>query len=291
MTKTPVRLDRSGDVGLIIVDHPPVNALSRPVREGLLAALAELAADARLRAAVIACEGRTFIAGADIGEFDRELPGPAVSAVLTAIDASRKPIVAAIHGSALGGGYELALVCHARLIAPDGFVGFPEVRIGLIPGAGGTQRAPRLTGPLVALDMIASGRSVPADEAMALGLVDEVATDLRHAAIARARHLADAGLRRRARGALAPMRAVEAVEIALTAPLADGLAREQAITADLHHGPQSKALRHLFYAERRATRMPHAAPWPVRRVGVVGGGTMGSGIAVAFSDAGLDVTV
>ena len=315
MANTPVRLERSGDVGLIIVDHPPVNALSRPVREGLIAALAELAADAGLRAAIIACEGRTFIAGADIGEFDHGLPGPAVSAVLHAFDASRKPIVAAIHGTALGGGYELALVCHARIIAPDGYVGFPEVRIGLIPGAGGTQRTPRLAGPLVALDMVTSGRSVPADEAMALGLVDEVATDPRHAAILRARRLADAGLlprvgergipaydraafeaavaavHRRSRGALAPVRAAEAVEIALTAPLEEGLAREQAITEALHHGPQSKALRHLFYAERRAVRMPGASPWPVRRVGVVGGGTMGSGIAVAFSDAGLDVTL
>jgi 3-hydroxyacyl-CoA dehydrogenase len=315
MANTQVRLERSGDVGVIIVDHPPVNALSRAVREGLVAALAELGGDAGLRAAIIACEGRTFIAGADIGEFDEALPGAAVSAVLRAFDSCRKPIVAAIHGTALGGGYELALVCHSRVITPDGAVGFPEVRIGLVPGAGGTQRTPRLAGPLVALDMVTSGRSVPADEAMALGLVDEVATDLRHAAIARARYLADAGLlprvgergipaynraafeaasaavRRRARGALAPVRAAEAVEIALTASLEDGLAREQAIAEELHHGPQSKALRHLFYAERRAARMPEASPWPVRRVGVVGGGTMGSGIAVAFADAGLDVTL
>lgn len=194
MANTPVRLERSGDVGVIIVDHPPVNALSRAVREGLVAALSEVATDAGLRAAVIACDGRTFIAGADIGEFDDGPVGSAVSAVLRAFDTSRKPIAAAIHGSALGGGYELALVCHSRVIAPDGFVGFPEVRIGLIPGAGGTQRLPRLVGPLVALDMVTSGRSVPADEAMALGLVDEVATDLRRAAIARARYLADAGL-------------------------------------------------------------------------------------------------
>jgi 3-hydroxyacyl-CoA dehydrogenase len=315
MADTPVRLEHSGDVGVIIVDHPPVNALSRAVREGLVAALSEVATDAGLRAAVIACDGRTFIAGADIGEFDDGPVGSTVSAVLRAFDASRKPIVAAIHGSALGGGYELALVCHSRVIAPDGFVGFPEVRIGLIPGAGGTQRLPRLVGPLVALDMVTSGRSVPADEAMALGLVDEVATDLRRAAIARARHLADAGLlprvgergipaydraafdaavatvRRRARGALAPVRAAEAVEIALTASLEDGLAREQAISNELQASPQAKALRHLFYAERRAARMPEASPWPVRRVGVVGGGTMGSGIAVAFADAGLDVTL
>jgi 3-hydroxyacyl-CoA dehydrogenase len=315
MADSPVRLSRSGDVGVIVVDHPPVNALSRSVREGLLAALAEVSADAGLGAAVIACDGRTFVAGADIAEFDHGSPAAAVSVVLHAIDASRKPIVAAIHGSALGGGYELALVCHARVIAPDGFVGFPEVRIGLIPGAGGTQRAPRLAGPLVALDMVTSGRSMPANEAMAHGLVDEVATDVRHAAIARARHMTGAGLlprigehgipaydhaafeiaaanvRRRARGALAPVRGVEAVEIALTTPVEEGLARELAIVEELQHGPQSKALRHLFFAERRATRMPEASPWPVRHVGVVGGGMMGSGIAVAFADAGLDVTL
>jgi 3-hydroxyacyl-CoA dehydrogenase len=316
MADSPVQLTRSGDVGVIVVDHPPVNALSRAVRDGLLAALSEIAADAGLRAAVIACDGRTFIAGADIGEFDHGSPATAVSAVLRAIDTSRKPIVAAIHGSALGGGYELALVCHARVIAPDGFVGFPEVRIGLIPGAGGTQRAPRLAGPLMALDMVTSGRSVPADEAMTHGLVDEVATDVRRAAIARARHLADAGLlprvgergiqvydhaafeaavatvRRRARGALAPERGAEAVEFALTTPLEEGLARELASVEELQHGSQSKALRHLFFAERRATRVAEkASPWPVRRVGVVGGGTMGSAIAVAFADAGLDVTL
>jgi 3-hydroxyacyl-CoA dehydrogenase len=236
--------------------------------------------------------------------------------VVHVIDTSRKPIVAAIHGSALGGGYELALVCHARVIAPDGFVGFPEVRIGLIPGAGGTQRAPRLAGPLAALDMVTSGRSVPADEAVTHGLVDEVATDVRRAAIARARHMADAGLlprvgergipaydraafeaaadtiRRRARGALAPVRGAEAVGFALTTPIEAGLARELAIVEDLQHGSQSKALRHLFFAERRATRIADdAAPWPVRRIGVVGGGTMGSGIAVAFADAALDVTL
>ncbi len=147
MMNNAVRLTRDGDVGMIIVDDPPVNVLSRVVREGLVAALSEVAADTGLRAAVIACDGRTFIAGADITEFDHGSPAAAVSGLLDAIDTSRKPIVAAIHGSALGGGYELALVCHAGVIAADGFVGFPEVRLGLIPGAGGTQRAPRLVGP------------------------------------------------------------------------------------------------------------------------------------------------
>lgn len=318
MQANPVRLERSGDVGLILVNHPPVNALAHSVRLGLLEALAAFEADAGLRAAVLACDGRTFIAGADINEFS-QAPDSGESLLhvfLRALDACRKPVVAALHGTALGGGFEVALACHARVIAPDGFVGFPEVRIGLLPGAGGTQRTPRLAGPLVALDLVTTGRHVPADEAMALGLVDEVATDLRRAAIARARQLADGGqlprvsdrgipafdqaafdaavttVRKRARGALAPVRAAEAVAFALTSPFQDGMAHETALFRELLTGPQSKALRHLFRAERAAARPPAGAgPWPVRRVGVVGGGTMGSGISVALSDAGLDVTL
>ena len=309
-----------GDVAVIEVDHPPVNALSQAVRKGLIAALGRVVADPALHAAVIAGEGRTFIAGADIREFDQP-PAGASTQVTTpdfvrALDASPKPVVAAIHGTALGGGFEVALACHSRVIAPDGFVGLPEVRIGIMPGAGGTQRLPRLAGPLVALEMVTSGRHVPADEAMAHGLVDEIATDLRRAAADRARYLAEAGhlprvadravpaydheafeaavatVKRRARGAIAPVRAAEAIEAALRLPLAEGMAFEAAINHELRTGPQSRALRHLFYAERVAARPPPGtAPWPLRRVGVVGGGTMGSGIAVALADAGLEVTL
>ena len=317
MNPKPVRLERAGDIALILIDSPPVNALSEPVCAGLLEAIGDFTADPALRAAVIACEGRTFVAGADIREFDT--PSRAehpLNVALRALDASRKPVVAAIHGTALGGGFELALACHARVIAPDGFVGLPEVRIGVIPGGGGTQRLPRLVGPLVALDMITSGRHVGADEAMALGLVEEVATDLRKAAIGRAKQLAAAGLtprgadrnvpacdrgaweaavaqvKRRARGALAPLHAVKAIEAALTEPMADGLAREHALFVDLRNGAQSRALRHLFHAERVAARLPSGVTgWPVRHVGVVGGGTMGSGIAIALADAGFDVTI
>ena len=318
MPADPVRLERSGDIGLILVDHPPVNALSHAVRVGLIEALAAFEADGGLRAAVLACDGRTFIAGADINEFSQALEQgeSLLHLFLRALDACPKPVVAALHGTALGGGLEVALACHARVIAPDGYVGFPEVRIGLLPGAGGTQRTPRLVGPLVALDLVTSGRHVPADEAMALGLVDEVATNPRRAAIARAGQLAAAGhlprvadrgipafdraafeaavaeVRRRARGALAPVRAAEAVTFALTSPLQDGLARETALFRALLAGPQSRALRYLFRAERIAARPPQGvAPWPVSRVGVVGGGTMGSGISVALTDAGLDVTL
>jgi 3-hydroxyacyl-CoA dehydrogenase len=317
MQGKPVRIERAGDIALILVDHPPVNALSRAVCTGLLEALGDFAAESGLLGAVIACEGRTFIAGADIREFDQPSHGEhPLSVFLRALDASRKPVVAAIHGTALGGGFEVALACHARVIAPDGYVGLPEVRIGLIPGGGGTQRLPRLVGPLIALDLITSGRHVPADEAMSMGVVDEVATDPRRSAIERARQLAAAGLtprvsdrgiptfdrgawqsavaqvKHRARGAVAPLRAVDAITTALTEPLSEGLAREHTMFRDLRDGPQSKALRHLFHAERVAMRLPeHAAPWPVRHVGVVGGGTMGSGIAIACADAGLQVTL
>jgi 3-hydroxyacyl-CoA dehydrogenase len=236
--------------------------------------------------------------------------------IVRALDASAKPVVAAIHGTALGGGFEVALACHARIIAPDGFVGLPEVRIGIVPGAGGTQRLPRLVGPLVALEMITSGRHVPADEAISHGLVDEVATDLRRAAATRAGALAEAGLlpriadravppydhaafaaavatvKRRTRGAIAPVRAAEAVEASLRLPIAEGMALEAEINRALRTGPQSRALRHLFHAERVAARPPQGvASWPLRRVGVIGGGTMGSGIAVALADAGLEVTL
>jgi 3-hydroxyacyl-CoA dehydrogenase len=316
MDKGMVRLERVGDVGVILVDHPPVNALSQPVRQGLIAMLAQVIADSAVHAVVIAAEGRTFVAGADIREFDKGPAEVTTQDVVRAIDESPKPVVAAIHGTALGGGFELALACHARVIAPDAFVGLPEVRIGIIPGAGGTQRLPRLVGSLVALDMIATGRHVPADEAMTLGLVDEVATDLRRSAVARARHMAEGGhlprvvdravpeydraafesaaamVKRRARGAIAPLRAIEAIEAALHTPLAEGMAIEAAINQELRTSPQSRALRHLFRAERAASRTPQGAtPWPLRRIGVVGGGTMGAGIAVALADAGLEVTL
>jgi 3-hydroxyacyl-CoA dehydrogenase len=313
MSGIPVRLEREGDVGLILVDHPPVNALSVPVRQGLLNVIAELAGDPRLAAGVIAGAGRTFIAGADIRELDNPPVEPILAGVTAALDALEKPVVAAMHGAALGGGFELALACHGRVIAPDGAVGLPEVLLGMIPGAGGTQRLPRLVGALMALDLIASGRRVPAAEALKLGLVDEVATDVRAAAIARARALAARGalprvserplppldraefdtavavMARRSRGHAAPLRAAEAVGLALTVPFAQGLDREQALAQGLRQSVQARALRHLFHAERQAARPPAgAAARPFARIGVVGGGAMGSGLAVALAGAGLE---
>jgi len=316
MNNKLVRLERADDIGLIVVDHPPINALTQPVRLALLEALGEFEAEAGLRAAVLTCAGRTFIADADAPDAEDGPHENTLHLFLRALDGCRKPVVAAINGAAFGRGFETALACHARVAAPDAVCGLPAVRFGLIPGAGGTQRLPRLAGPLVALDLIASGRTIGADEAMTLGLVDEVATDLRRAAIALARRLADAGslprltdravpsfdraafesaaasLQRRARGALAPLRVLEAIRLAIEVPLNDGLRREESISRELRLGPQTKALRHLAHAEHVAARSPvQAAAWPVRQVGVVGGGTMGSGISVALADAGLDVTL
>ena len=313
MTARPVRLEREGDVGLILVDRPPVNAISQPVRQGLLAALQEAALDPHLTSVVLACEGRTFMTGADIRELDAAPAEPTLGRVTEAFDALEKPVVAALHGTALGGGFEVALACHARVIAPDGAVGLPEVLLGLIPGAGGTQRLPRLAGPIVALELIATGRQVSAAEALKLGLVDEVATDVRAAAMTLARELAARGARprvadrpvppcdrtrfetavtavtRRARGHIAPSRAAEAVGLTLSTPFPEGTAREQALARALRQSMQSRALRYLFHAERQAARPPAGSqPRPVVRVGVVGGGSMGSGIAVALADSGFE---
>jgi 3-hydroxyacyl-CoA dehydrogenase len=317
-----VRLERHGDLAVIEVDHPPVNLLTHALRRELLNAVQEFVADPVLRAAVLAGAGKTFIAGADIREFDEKPAGDATTTadICAALDGSAKPVVAALLGTALGGGFEIALACHARVMAPDGRVGLPESRVGLIPGAGGTQRLPRLVGAVAAVEMLASGRHVPADEALKLGLVDEIATDPRKVAANRARSLAQGGalprvrdravpaveraafeaavtgVERRARGALAPVRAAEAVRSALLLPFDEGVARERAAALELRGGPQSRALRHLFHAERVAARIPEAgghAPkaWPLRHAGVVGGGTMGSGIAISLADSGLDVTL
>lgn len=312
-----VRLETHGDIGLIIIDHPPVNALSAAVRAGLVEAVQQLAASPGLRAGVLACEGRTFVAGADIREFANPVAGAiTTNAVCAALDASPKPIVAALHGTTLGGGLELALACHGRIIAPDGKVGLPEVRIGLLPGAGGTQRLPRVAGAMAALDIITSGRHVAADEAAKLGIVDEIATDPRADAMRRAATLADAGrwsrlrdmaphavdrtafdaavgaLAKRARGAIAPLKAAEAVGWSLDVPFDEAITRETAAFQALRTGPQSRALRHIFAADRAAVKSPtDAQPWPVRHAGVIGGGTMGSGIAISLVDSGLHVTL
>jgi 3-hydroxyacyl-CoA dehydrogenase len=321
-TATAARLvttERHGDVAVLVIDHPPVNALSSALRLALKESLDAIMADPAVKAGVIACAGRTFVAGADITEFDagpRAKPSVGTVHLCAALDAAPKPVVAALFGTTLGGGFELALACHGRVMAPDGRVGLPEVRIGLIPGAGGTQRVPRLAGAMAALDLVTTGRHVDADEAQRLGLVDEIATDFRAEAIVMARAMAEAGhwprscdgaapavdraafeaavaaVEKRARGAIAAPAAARAVGWALELPFAEGLALEGKTFQELRAGPQSRALRHLFRAERAAAKTEgKAQPWPVRNVGVIGGGTMGSGIAIALADSGLHVTL
>ncbi|QRM30176.1 3-hydroxyacyl-CoA dehydrogenase NAD-binding domain-containing protein [Microvirga sp. VF16] len=314
----PVRLVQTIPVALIEIDNPPVNATSQAVRAGLLAAIQEVDRNSQIEAVVIACAGRTFVAGADIREFGQTPREPHLPDVINAIEACSKPVVAAVHGTALGGGCEIALACHARVAVPDASFGMPEVKLGLVPGAGGTQRLPRLVGLEAALDLVTSGRTVKAAEALRLGLIDRLSSgDLRQDAMELARELVGqplrrtgertvtaletqatvgklAEIRRKARGAEAPGKAAELVLLSATLPLSDGMARERETFLELRSSEQSAALRHAFFAEREVTRLPgldSVEPRPVQKVGIVGAGTMGSGIAIAFADAGFDVKV
>jgi 3-hydroxyacyl-CoA dehydrogenase len=313
-----VRSERHGDIALILIDNPPVNASSRAVRQGLVAAIETANKDTNVAAIVIACEGRTFVAGADIREFGKPPLPPGLPDVLTIVEASTKPVVAAVHGTALGGGFELALACHARVLDARAIVGLPEVKLGLIPGAGGTQRLPRLIGLRAAIDLAASGRQVKAEEALALGVADSIAAgDLREEAITLARSLigrpirrlsegaapafdraeidaALAGVAQKSRGQASPMIAAKTVLLAAELPFVEGMARERAAFIECLQSDQSKAMRYVFAAEREAPRAPQIegiAPRPVARVGIIGAGTMGAGIAVAFADAGYRVSV
>jgi 3-hydroxyacyl-CoA dehydrogenase len=316
-----VRLERIGEVALIEIDNPPVNALSHAVRSALAARIDEAMADAAVKAAVIACAGRTFVAGADINELGKPRQPPLTVDIAAQLDGCAKPVVAAIHGTALGGGLELALACHWRVAAPDARLGLPEVRLGIIPGGGGTQRLPRAIGAKAALDMITGGEMIGAPAALEAGLLDELATrsDVRDAAIALARRIvaekrplrrlrdravepvpselfarARTEIARRQRGFEAPLKAVDAVAAAMMR-FDDGLKREQAIFAELLRGPQFGTLRHVFFAEREAAKVPDLpADLPSREIGqvaVIGAGTMGGGIALCFADVGIPVTL
>ena len=315
-----VLVERDGPLALVLIDHPPVNATSADVRAELLAAIEALDADETVAAIVIAAQGRTFVAGADIREFDAPPRDPHLRDVVQRIEACRKPVVAALHGTTLGGGCEIALSCHARVMDVRGKIGLPEVKLGLLPGAGGTQRLPRLVGLLPALDLVTSGRMVSAQEALALGLVDEVVETqehLRTVAKERARALIGQPLRRtsalatppcapadceafvqslkqRLRGQIAPLKATEMVVLASTTAFDEAIAIETAAFDVLKQSAQSKAMRHVFFAERAAGQHPdlkgiHTAP--VSSIGVVGAGMMGSGITVAALDAGLSVVL
>lgn len=311
-----VRGTVSDNVLLIEIDHAPVNALSTDVRKGLLAAIAHGVATASIVAMVITGAGSIFIGGADIREFGAPPAEPVLPAVLAAIENAAKPMVAAINGAALGGGLEVALATHRRIASPAATLALPEVKLGIIPGAGGTQRLPRLIGIPAAIDMIATGRIAPAAEALTLGIIDRVeGGDLRAAAIAEARWLAGAPLRRtgaiavpaasaeamdaaaskvlaRARGQNAPHEAVRLVRLSAARPFAEALAEERRTFLALRDSEQAAALRHVFFAERAAAKvsgLEDVKPRRVVTIGVVGLGLMGSGIATCALDAGYTV--
>ncbi|HEU0066736.1 MAG TPA: 3-hydroxyacyl-CoA dehydrogenase NAD-binding domain-containing protein [Sphingomonas sp.] len=316
-----IRAERHGDVLVIISDNPPVNALGAAVRQGLDAAIREGAGDPAIAAMVIRCDGRTFFAGADITEFGKPMQEPGLPAVVDAIEACDKPVVAAIHGTALGGGCEVALGCHYRIAVPSAKLGTPEVKLGLLPGAGGTQRMPRIAGVKLALEMTAKGDPIAAKVAHAAGLIDRLAGEdtLEADAIAFAREVKDvrpvprastkvaqadpeaaAAFRkenaRRFRGFEAPAANIACVEKAADgSSFDDGIAFERAEFMKLMMGNQSAAQRHIFFSERQAAKIddvPADTPRrPIKRVGVIGAGTMGGGISMNFLSAGIAVTI
>lgn len=314
-----VTIARQGAIAVVIIDNPPVNALSQALRQDLIEAVATLDADETVKAVVLLCEGRTFIAGADVSEFGKPPQPPHLPDVVAIIESAGKPWVAAIHGSALGGGLEVALGCAYRVAVASASLGLPEVKLGLIPGAGGTVRLPRLIGASAAVDLITSGNPIDAREAAALGLVDLVVDgDLRRAAIVFAeeavgkhrpqpisgRSVAAVGdgfwdgvekaVAARAKREIAPVRAAASVRKASEADFATAMAFEREAFLELRGSAQAAALRHVFFAERAAPRPPELAgvtPRDIRSAAVVGGGTMGAGIAAALRDAGLPVVL
>ncbi len=315
-----VRYEREGPVAVITVANPPVNALGQAVRQGLWDAADRFAED-DAQIALILGEGRLFIGGADISEFGKPPTRPFLPDTCTHIERSPKPVVAAVHGPALGGGCEVALGAHYRLAMKDARFGFPEVKLGLIPGAGGSQRMPRLTGVGPALDMMPAGGSVSAEEALRIGLVDRLGEgdDVRAAGLAYAQELLAAGApvrpvgalprpaydaeafeaaralwARKARGEVAPLRAIDAVDAATKMDLDQGVQEERRIFLELMETPQRAGLIHAFFNDRKVSKLPEIdgiAPRDVAQVGVIGGGTMGAGIATACLLSGLSVTL
>jgi len=321
-------IDRSDEDGIAIltIDSPPVNAISATVRRGLLDGIGQALDDPAVAAILLICAGRTFIAGADINEFEGGLQEPSLTALQAAMDKAAKPIVAAIHGTALGGGLELALTCHYRIAVPSAKVGLPEVTLGLLPGGEGTQRLPRVVGVEKALEMMTLGKPVDAREALDIGLVDALAEDgnLRPAAITYIRALLEAKsplkrisarddklvparenssifdrFRRKHakafRGFKAPENIIRAVEVAVALPFEQGILREAELFRELLASRESAAQRYMFFAERQAGKIPGIASdtpsLPVGTVGVIGAGTMGGGIAMNFLNIGLPVTI
>lgn len=308
-----------GAIAEAVIDNPPVNAASAGVRTGLADAFRRFADDASLKVLVVRCAGKTFVAGADIKEFGKPMVDPQLPDLVRQLDAIEKPVIAAVHGTVLGGGFELALACHYRIADASARFGFPEVKLGLLPGAGGTQRTPRLAGLATAIDLVTGGQQISAAKAHGAGLVDRIAEgDLAQAARAYAEELASAGaparsagnlpmpaddpalfeqarksIARKQRGQTAPLLALDAIRLGYDVPFAQGLDREYAMCREAVTSPQSRALRNVFAAEREVARIPglsgDIAPRSVERAGVVGLGAMGRGIVMAIATAGVPV--
>lgn len=319
-----VKLERHDEVGIVTVNSPPVNALSAAVRGGILECIKAAVADPAIKGIVLTCAGRTFIAGADITEFGKPPKPPALNDVLAEIENSPKPVVAAIHGTALGGGLEVALACHFRVAVKEAKLGLPEVKLGLLPGAGGTQRLPRAVGPELAVKMIVGGDPIGAAEALKNGLIEEIVEgptlgaelfvrklvaekrplrrlrddDSKIAAAKADRSIftnAVAAMTKKSRGLEAPFAAADAVGYAIDLPFDEGLKKEREGFLKLVASDQSKAQRYAFFAEREASKIAGVPEGtksrPVNRVAILGAGTMGGGIAMSFANAGIPVTL
>jgi 3-hydroxyacyl-CoA dehydrogenase len=317
------RFEKRGNVGIIWINNPPVNAISVGVRAALIDGVAKLAEDPEIKIGVLACEGRTFMAGADITEFGKPPLSPGLHEAINAVESSVKPIVAAIHGTAFGGGLEVALGCQYRVAIAGAKIGLPEVKLGLLPGAGGTQRLPRLIGIEAALGIIVSGDPVLATQAAKAGVIDKIIEgDLLEGALDYARGLAarkaplrkvrdlevDAGkipsgffdearkrIAKEKRNLFAPQRIVDALEAAATLPFDKGMARERELFLQCAQNSQSKALQHVFFAERKAANVPNldknVAKRDIKSAAIIGAGTMGGGIAMNFLNVGIPVTL
>ncbi len=321
----PVSLRRDGNIAIITIDNPPVNALRHGVRKGIMENVIAARDDAAVDAIILTGAGRTFVAGADITEFGKPPQAPSLIDVIAVLDEVKKPTIAAVHGTPLGGGLELTMGCHYRVAAAGTRLGLPEIKLGLIPGAGGTQRLPRLVGIEKALPMILSGDPIPAKDALAAGLVDEIVEgDLVSGAIAFAKKVLtekravtrvkdrDEKLKdiranpakfdeivaqhaKKTRGLHAPAAAIEAIRMTLDTPIDDAQKKERDLFMKLVVGDQSKAQRHIFFAEREAGKVPgigkDVVPREIKRAAVIGAGTMGGGIAMNFANVGIPVTI
>jgi 3-hydroxyacyl-CoA dehydrogenase len=319
-----VKLERHDVIAVVTVNSPPVNALSAAVRRGIFESVKAAAADPEVKAIVLACAGRTFIAGADITEFGKPPQSPSLNEVITEIENCGKPVIAAIHGTALGGGLEITLGCHFRVATKDAKLGLPEVKLGLLPGAGGTQRLPRAVGPELGVKMIVTGDPIGAAEALKNGLIEEIVEGPASGAEAFARKIlaekrplhilrnddsklaaakadrsiftkAAAEANKKNRGLDAPLACAEAVSWTLDLPFDEALKKERESFMRLVAGDQSKAQRYAFFSEREAAKVQNVPegvkPRPVERVAIIGAGTMGGGIAMSFANAGIPVTL